>query len=134
MAETEHLAGLGQTATPLLDFSPLEMFCVYGWRTIFIQVLLWEIPPSCSSNLRPLLLSAEFFYPIFLYLLHVTLFLGAGGHAQVWEQPFFLPLPKGACPFLLPPLLLHLQLVYNDITLCLFQINQRRITIHQIHW
>lgn len=52
---------------PLLGLSPLIMFCVHGWRTIFIQVFLWAIPPSCCRDFWPLHLSA-FIYPLFLYL------------------------------------------------------------------
>lgn len=54
--------------------------------------------------------------------------------AWTWEEPFFLPLPKGAFPFFLSPVLLHLQFVYNCISMPLFQINWRRITIRQIRW
>lgn len=54
--------------------------------------------------------------------------------AWTWEEPFFLPLPKEACPFFLSPVLLHLQFIYNCINMSLFQINWQRITIRQIRW
>lgn len=96
--------------------------------TVFIQVLLWEVTPSCSRDLGLLHLSvvfftlySHFFCPLFPYLPGVSLFWESEGNAKVSEQPFFLPFPKGACPFLLSALLLH----YNSFTMALLSLSDK---------
>lgn len=115
-------------------FSPLKIFCAYGWRTVFIQVLHWEIPPSCSRDLGPLHLFTEFF-SVYRCICQVS---ACSGELKVTPgfggNRFSCPFWRELIPFSSPPCCCVCNPFITALLSCLFQIKRQRITIHQIHW